>query len=156
MRDEVIAEIHAAFKGVSRVGGVSWNEAEARDHYASETECRRARKTDRDTHWGQLLDDPEWDPFCGVGGFGFLDRIGKKYYLPATMIKMLREEAHEWFDGHLLGYITDVQFNDTQLRSIARFVCYMARKEKIMPRAYRSACWREALNTKWGRRLHQS
>lgn len=161
MRDEVIAEIHAAFKDVSRADGVSWNEAKARDGYATDAECRRIRTTDRDTHWSQLLDDPAWVAFSCLGGFVFLDAIGTRYYVPPTMIRLMLELEWELYEGCFLSYISEHRyrqpplFDPAQTRAIARFICFMAQLEQTKPRKWRSPHWQEALNAKWGRILRE-
>ena len=89
-RELLIAEIHDAFKDVTREGGVSWTEAYALDDYASDEACAKAREMDTDISWQELVDDPTWPPGPDFGGFSFLDAIGYRYYLPATMIRDLR------------------------------------------------------------------
>ncbi len=94
---QTIALIFETFKGVTREGGVSWAESKVIDDYGSETEQLEARATDKDTCWEDLANDPDWEPFPGIGGFNFLDAIGFRYYLAATMVKELR--GHEGAQG---------------------------------------------------------
>jgi hypothetical protein len=101
-RDALIAEIHEAFEGVTREGGVSWNETFVLDGYGSEEECSKARKTDRDHRWADLAYDETWIAGPGVGGWSFLDAIGFRYYLPAGMIRMLTA-GHDAFPCGGLG-----------------------------------------------------
>jgi len=90
-RHEIEREIRVAFAKVTRKGGVSWSETRVIDSYGTEAEAAEARLLDRESSWTELADDPKWDPNCGIGGFSFLDPIGFRYYLPAAMIKSLRE-----------------------------------------------------------------
>lgn len=160
-RDALMAEIRTAFKDVTRNGGISWNECDARDGYGTDEECAHARLSDTDTHWSQLVDDPAWDPFPGTGGFAFIDGIGFRYYLPPTMIRFLRGEITEWFPGHLLQSINGLVLNssrfwtDEQVRCVARFIDLMSRLEypdwnhphtDVNP-------WKEALVQYWNQRL---
>lgn len=46
---------------------------------------------DRDQTWQDLIDDPEWHPGRGRGGFAYLDTNVRRYYLPAAMIRSLRD-----------------------------------------------------------------
>ena len=80
-RDTLIAEVHAAFAGVTRGDqAISWNECYALDNYETDAVCNAARRSDRDGQWTELIDDPEWDPFPGVGGFSFINAEGFRYY----------------------------------------------------------------------------
>lgn len=98
MQRDIIAEIHDAFKDVSRDGGVSWTESVEIDMWESADKCAAARLADTDTHWSQLVDDEHWQSERGVGGFAFLDAIGFRYYLPAAMVRVARA-------GHDLGVV---------------------------------------------------
>jgi hypothetical protein len=81
-REALIAEIYAAFKDVSREGGVSWSETYVLDFYGTPEERAEARDRDRDWSWTDLVDDPDWQIGQGSGGLTFLDAIGFRYYLP--------------------------------------------------------------------------
>lgn len=74
----LIKEIHAAFAGVSREGGVSWSETRVLDMYGSDDERKAARAQDTDRSWSELVDDPKWYEI-GIGGFSFLDPISVRY-----------------------------------------------------------------------------
>lgn len=141
-RDDLIAEVHEAFRDVSREGGVSWSEAEVIDDYGGPAKCAAARKSDRDTHWSQLLDDPNWNPAPGVGGFSFLDPIGFRYYLPVVMIRSLRSGFDEGFEFYvsnsavsdepsLQQYRLQQQalLNESQRRCIQRVLLYLIRMQ---------------------------
>lgn len=86
-REALIAEIYAAFKDVSREGGVSRFEAFVIDDRGSDEECAAARARDTDTSWTELVDDPGWQ---SPGVFSFLDAIGFRYYLPVVLVRTLR------------------------------------------------------------------
>lgn len=103
-RDALIADIHTAFHGVTRDGGVSWTETSILDNYGSRAECAAARASDRDRQWTDLLNDPAFDLEAGHGGFCFLDPVGCRYHLPAAMIKIL-------LDPYYLGLFFVSQFS---------------------------------------------
>src|SRR5579862_7945740 len=81
--DSLIAEITAAFDGVSRDGGITLHEAEGLDCHYSPEELKLARGLDTDTRWQDVPE--EW-----IGefpsAFRFMDAKGLRYYLPAVMI----------------------------------------------------------------------
>lgn len=137
--ESLVNEIHEAFKNVTREHGVSWNETSAIDDYASDEACAAARLTDKDAHWTQLIEDKDWKPFPGFGGFSFIDAIGFRYYLPLTMIRFLRDNADEWFPGHFADVMAqqidakDAMWTNQQLRCIAWFISYMARHDTGFP-----------------------
>lgn len=157
-RDAIIAEIERAFKDVGRGGGISWSECEVIDDYGRGAERNKARRSDRETHWRELVDDKKWNPFPGMGGFSFIDQVGFKYYLPPTMIQMLRGDAEEWFPGHLLGVISRFTgesqgpWSREQGRAIARFVQFMSRTDT--DEESREA-WVNALIARWGAWLRE-
>lgn len=91
-RQKVLKEIEGAFETVVRGDGISWSESEIIDLYGSESQRRMARRKDREHGWKSLLDNLEWNPEVGVGGFVFLDAAGFRYYLPAAMARCLREK----------------------------------------------------------------
>ena len=100
-RDALLAEIHEAFPGGSRQGGVSWSEADVIDDYGSPDQRAAARARDRDTRWQDLVDDPNWNPSDG-GHWSFLDAIGFRYYLPAAMVLAVRQG----YDAGILFHLT--------------------------------------------------
>jgi hypothetical protein len=87
--------IFFAFDGISREGGVSWADARYLDNGD-----RADPFHDKDKSWQELVADPQWDLSDGNGGFGFLDPIGFRYYLPAAMIRALNEES-DWIENYL-------------------------------------------------------
>lgn len=95
-REALIAEIYAAFKDVSREGGVSWRETrvidDAYDLASEKTAAARAqaRALDMDRHWTELAETDDWLEDLGRGSFSFLDPIGFRYYLPAVMVLCAR------------------------------------------------------------------
>ncbi len=88
-RPELIELIKAAFKGVSRQGGVSWSETDVIDDYGTDEERRLAREGDSDQDWFEVASIPRFSKDGGWGSFCFLDAIGFHYYLPAAMIQSL-------------------------------------------------------------------
>ncbi len=85
----VEAQIRAAFKGVTRDGGISWSETDSIDLHETEEQQAAARASDAEQCWEDLVDDPNWDEGIGVGGFTFLDAIGYRYYIAPAMIRSL-------------------------------------------------------------------
>lgn len=157
-RNAIIAEIHAAFAGVTRgEHGISWKECEALDDYKPPEVCQVARQSDQDQQWTELIADPAWDPFPGNGGFCFINPEGFRYYLPPTMIRLLGGDDSEWFNGHLLGFIArnvDPEkpelWSPPQLRAIARFIEFMALHEDAAFRCPGDANeWDQALRRHW-------
>lgn len=162
-RDALIAEIHAAFADVSREGGVSWSETRVLDMYGSDEERSAARAQDTDRNWSDLVDDPEWNE-SGIGGFSFLDPIGHRYYLPAAMIRTMRDEWNDVLSftltmpqnyanpkhalrpgNHFLEQwaLLDVH----QRRCVARFIRHMMHRDG--EHSHESSEWREAYDSYW-------
>jgi hypothetical protein len=171
-RLSLLAEIDAAFADVTREDGTSWSESRVVDDRGSDAERREARASDHDTHWSQLVDDPNWDPDMGIGGWCFLDPIGTRYYLPAGMKRGIRDgwaeslqlrltfdggELDEWSLGKLS------LLNERQNKCVALFIQYMIavtrrREEKqyelyAVPGESRSLCdtayWEAAFESHW-------
>jgi hypothetical protein len=157
-RDAIIADIHSAFAGVGRgERAISWSECYALDMYEPEDVCEAARRSDTDTHWSELIASVDWQPFPGVGGFSFINAEGFRYYLPPTMIRFLGGDNSEWYPGHLLGVIERFTaprllplWSESQLRSIARFVSFMARHDnEVCLRPDEPNPWSEAIDRRW-------
>jgi len=83
----LIAQITAAFEGVSREGGVSLREGRVLDNCGSEKKLAQARALDTDARWQDVSDD---DLKYYASSMYFLDAIGLCYYLPAFMSYVLR------------------------------------------------------------------
>lgn len=146
----VEAEIRAAFRGVTREGGISWSEATVIDDYGEEHERAAARLLDREASWESLVDDPSWRHDSHSGGFPFLDPIGFRYYIAAAMVRSVRG-----LDPEQTGYALsiDSQFNRNlvslftpeQARATARFVRFMiAFDDPIVCKT-----WTEAYRVYW-------
>lgn len=164
-RDAIIADIRAAFAEVVRGNdAVSWSECYVIDGYGSESEREDARQSDRESHWSELIDDPEWEPFPGMGGFCFINAEGFLYYLPPAMIRILSGRDEEGFPGQLLQSIdrfTDSQsslrWSEAQRQSIARFISFMARHDdEVRFQPEEPNPWVEALARRWGAYLPES
>ncbi|MFA6043677.1 MAG: DUF6714 family protein [Phycisphaerales bacterium] len=125
------AQIREAFKGVTREGGVSWTETDVIDANGSDAERAAARASDRESGWGELVDDPKWEFGTSWGGFSFLDAIGFRYYLPPAMIRDLRDGVPSVSLQCNLHIDSDYQlervslFNAHQSHVVARFVRFM-------------------------------
>src|SRR5687767_9365526 len=92
----VEAQIRAAFRGVTRDGGISWSESVVLDCFGSERAQEQARAEDTERCWEDLVDDPSWRHEVGAGGFPFLDPIGFRYYIAPAMIRCIRAGGGEW------------------------------------------------------------
>lgn len=163
----LIAEIHDAFKDVTREGGVSWTEAYAIDDYASDEDCAKAREMDTDISWQELLDDPTWPPGPDFGGFSFLDAIGYRYYLPATMIRDLRGLSPDHpvemssLDFHLTPRWTAESneymeqqlalLDQSQRRCVARYVGFMRDWYRVFSSWGYTEDWAKAYNLYWSK-----
>lgn len=97
-RDHLIAEIHAAFKNVRRGNGVSWLETEVLDDFGTEEERREARLEDPERPWQHLVQDPKWLTNTAWGGWAFLDAEGFRYYLPAGLMREVRNDPNTTSD----------------------------------------------------------
>lgn len=163
-RDAIIADIYSAFGNVTRgPNAISWNETVAIDNYESAVECARARRSDTDKHWQELVDHPDWHPFPGIGGFNFINAEGYRYYLPPTLIRHLRDTSGEWFEGHLLAKIeafVDIEshtgLTPRQLHVVARFIEFMSKHDRSDEylgddewHSRPSKCWNNALDRGW-------
>lgn len=87
----LIAEITAAFDGVSREDGVSLREGRVLDDYGTNEECAAARSLDTDTRW-QDVSDADMQRY--ESSLSFMDAIGFRYHLPAYMARDLRLNIH--------------------------------------------------------------
>ena len=140
LRQSVIVEIHEAFADVSRQGGHSWSESEVLSNYGSEEECVEARRSDKDTHWSQLVDDESWSASSVFGGFAFLDPIGFRYYLPPSLVRCVRNDDDvPDLDSKLSQASPELEdYRRTQLslldnrqrRCIAQCLLFMAREDE--------------------------
>lgn len=163
----LVRDIHESFRAVTREGGVSWNETRAIDGYADEEERARARASDTDTSWQELVDDQEWQPSEGYGGACFLDAIGFRYYLPVLMIRTLRRLSSDdpmteygvafhltpSKDPGLLGFHAEqfAALETEQRRCVARFVWYMVEWNPGVGQPDAESPWLEAWDAYWAR-----
>ncbi len=169
----LIAEIHGAFKDVTREGGVSWTEAYAIDDYTYsvddnnvlDEERAKARALDKDISWQELVDDPKWPPGPDFGGFSFLDAIGYRYYLPATMIRDLRglspdHPIEQSSLGFHLAPRSSAEMNEymeeqlalldqSQRRCVARYVRFMRDWYRVFTDWGYTERWAKAYDRYW-------
>jgi hypothetical protein len=127
----LIAEIHEAFATTKLGSGLSFAQAEMLDAYEPIESVRASRKAEP-PHWSTLVDDPQWRPFTSGGGFVFIDVYGFRFYLPPTMIRMLKRNE-EGFPGQLVGFIrqflshrTDELLSESQCHCVAKFMQLMS------------------------------
>lgn len=131
----LIAEITAAFDGVSREDGITLHEAQAIDDYAGPEERAETRKLDTETRW---QDVPAEDITQGYNVLNFLDPKGFRYYIPAFLIwHLTSEEDSNTYDS--IDYYLDRSYKRDesyrlnvslltphQSRAIAHFLVYQA------------------------------
>jgi len=104
-RRAVADEIYDAFEGVSRVGAMSWNDADIADSYGTDY----GRFPDTDSQWEQLVADSSW---YGGWCFSFLDGPGTCYYLPAAMIRNLMGDDSVDADSALRPFLRHLSGGD--------------------------------------------
>jgi hypothetical protein len=170
-KERLVAEIHQAFATTKLGSGLSWSQTVQLDDYEPEEIVRAGRHVEP-PHWLELVDDAEWHPFPGIGGYSFIDADGFRFYLPPTMIRIVREPC-EWYPGHLVGIINrfagwepESIFSETQCRCVAKFLEFMSDLEAEqlrdwavenpwggIPPDHESDHWRMALNSFWNRYL---
>jgi hypothetical protein len=90
-RDAIIAEAYAAWKGVTREGGVSWTETTVIDDNGEMEERLAARESDIEESWEGLVTRSDWPGEDGAS-FGLLDPIGFRYYVAPALIRTLEGE----------------------------------------------------------------
>lgn len=86
-KEAIIAEIHEAFRDVTREGGVSWTEADLIDGGRGMADRLEGRAQDKDTRWQELVHVGHYHAW--ESNWSFLDAIGFRYYLPAKLIECL-------------------------------------------------------------------
>jgi hypothetical protein len=140
-RDALIAEIEAAFGGVTREDGTTLHEADAMDDRKLLEEQRAARRLDLERRW---QDVPEQDIFACSSALSFLDEKGFRYYIPAFIVCGLRHWGDEAdvilhsCEYHLLhdypqslrksdpaSIAGKYQFTDAQSQAVARFLRFI-------------------------------
>jgi hypothetical protein len=135
-RAALLAEIDAAFDNVRRDGGVSWSESKVIDNHGSSEERQKARESDTDPRWNELVDQSGWRldiGDSGIGGFSFLDAIGFRYYLPAAMKRSVLGVYdggvgyHLRYGGKLDRWLAEQHslLDRRQQRCVARYLRYM-------------------------------
>lgn len=149
--EAILMEIHEAFEGVDRSGGVSWSETVVIDGYGSDSACAAARASDKDKSWLEVANDPNWSMSPGVGGFAFLDAIGFRYYIAAAMARALREELDSDSEFLAFALCNPEGWNDSkwallskrQRACVRRFIQHMAWASDI--EGYRCSTWHDTL-----------
>jgi len=127
----LIAEVYAAFKGVTREGGVSWSQTMLHDHGVrpyTPREYREAGEKDSEKSWEVLVDPEKWKPHPSWGGFNFIDSIGFRYYVAPAMIRMLTNAREEVLWPGTLEHDTCGRFsalNYRQSRCISGYLEWM-------------------------------
>ncbi|RYG36718.1 hypothetical protein EON81_08880 [bacterium] len=86
-----MAQIYEVFADTKLGDGTSWLESMELDGNDRNDLAAVEREKDKDRPWQELADDPEWSPELGWGGWAFLDDKAFCFYLPAAMVRCLRE-----------------------------------------------------------------
>ena len=161
----MIEEVDRAFRGVSRVGGISWRETAVVEWSGSDEERAQARAEDAESRWRDLVDDASWTPWYAQG-WSFLDPIGFRYYLPVAMVRSLQSGHDEgivfWltlpsglpkapsFREHALKRWSAL--NAEQRVCVRHFLESMLALAELQPSQYRSIeaePWQKALASHW-------
>lgn len=151
IRPEFLAEqsaleamIRAAFRGVTRDGGISWSEAHWHDFPEDFLSREHARANDTEPSWEALVDSTTWKYDESIGGFSFLDPIGFRYYVAPAMLRCMRDRGGGFFRYSLEIDTTHrheliALINRYQAQAIARFLRFMIAidDDESWSRAYR-------------------
>jgi hypothetical protein len=137
VRGSIIVDIYVAFADLVRDDEtVSWSEARAIDDLKDEAECLAARRSDKDAHGNDLVNDPESDPLGGYAPFGFMNAAGLRYYLPPTMVRVLRNEGPACEIKRTLGMLAHEALKEPagfltkpQRACLFRFLVFMYRHD---------------------------
>jgi hypothetical protein len=135
VKAELIADIEAAFDGVSREGGVSLHEAGVIDDYGSDTDRAQARLRDAEVRWQDVPEDDLWQE---MSEHTFLDPIGFRYYLPAFLIQVLKHFRktipynHDWMIYAFTHTAPEIEpqvdlLNRDQREVVSRFLDFFVR-----------------------------
>ena len=124
IRQRLLADIEAAFRGVELGDGVSLRETVVIDNCGSAGERAAARAADELADWRRLINDPGLARTGGVGGIGglaFYDAPGLRFHLPAylslAVIDFERADAKEVL-GSLLDQLADLSDSNRELFSV--------------------------------------
>ncbi len=136
-RDALIAEIYAAWKGVTREGGVSWSETWCIGDFLDDTpeDRAKAREKDNELNWEELADNPPWTTHGHP--VLFLDPISSRYYIAPMLVCTLRGKPVSHVQELLLLTLEGFCYrhdrwsllNDNQRACIARFLIFMHRSD---------------------------
>lgn len=172
-KERLVAEIRLAFASTKLGSGLSFAQAELLDAYEP-IEAVRASRKEEPPHWSTLVDDPRWYPFPGLGGFVFMDVHGFRYYVPPTMIRMLRnvkerDPRFAEFITQFLSHRTDELLSSEQRLCVAKFLEIMSDIESDelrqwavenpwggIPPDHESDLWQTTLDSFWNRYLSPS
>lgn len=159
-RDAIIAEIYAAWKGVTHEGGVSWSETWCIDDPFDDTPEDRAaaRAKDNELDWEELADNPPWTKHGHP--VLFLDPIASRYYIAPMLVCTLRGKPVHHVQQLLL--LTTNGFchypdrwsllDDRQQACITRFLRFMHRSHCFEHGVhFRTNEWHTILESHWNK-----
>ncbi len=129
LRDEIIAEIGAAFANVQR-GATTLHEADVIDHCGSEREQRAARARDTERRW---QDVPDADMASNPSALSFLCPESFRYYIPAYMVWSLRHYRTSQPDSVI--YALTPNTNKTKdKKKLAAFAMFSLQQREVIRR----------------------
>lgn len=132
----VIAEITAAFDGVSREDGITLHEAQAIDDYGSDAERAAAHTLDTETRWQDI---PDEDIQCGYVVLSYLDPKGFRYYIPAYMVWVLRNLENNECESMTPDSVESSFVGYKSREQKARFALFTRQQSKAI--AHFLKCW---------------
>ena len=89
-REQVIAQIEEAFRGVKLGQGVGLHETVVVDDYGDAAARKAARLKDEAHDWHKLVTDPALEKIRGVGGLACMDAESLRFHLPAYLVLVTR------------------------------------------------------------------
>lgn len=134
----LIAEITAAFDGVSREDGVTLHEATVIDDYGSLEERAEARKQDTEDKWQDI---PEEDIRDANANLSFLDPKGFHYYIPAYIVWYLRNidnadpnywESYAFTFGSVIFHLAAGSHGKGRDRYLSKFKLFTPEQSKAI------------------------
>lgn len=159
-REAIIAEIYAAWKDVTREGGISWSEVWCVGDPLDDTPEDRAaaREQDNELGWEELVEAPPWtDRHHPVL---FFDPVASSYYVAPMLVCTLRGKSAVHLKELLLLTTEGFDYrhdrwsllDDRQQQCIARFLDFMHRTECFEHGVhFRLSQWLEISKSYWHR-----
>lgn len=144
----IICKIKEAFRGVSREGAMSWSRSQIADNYGSVEGLYLFN--DKDECWEDLVDDSDWRPEDFGGGFPYLDPIGARYYLPAALLKSIKQGQdagiqfwleHDPKETYHYVRVRWSLLDQQQIMTVIDFTIFMAHSTKALGHEDEGTAW---------------